>query len=64
MAETAGGFGHPDPFIVTAHYLSASRPGPATVTSSVLRNGGSRAGNQSARIDAWRRMLDHVGAAR
>ena len=41
VAETSGGFGHPDPFIVTAHYLSASRPGPATVSTSVLRNGGS-----------------------
>jgi acyl-coenzyme A thioesterase PaaI-like protein len=41
VAETSGVFGHPDPFIVTAHYLSASRPGPATVSTSVLRNGGS-----------------------
>src|SRR5689334_23031571 len=41
VAATAGAHGHPDPFIVSAHYLSASRPGPATVTTDVLRNGGS-----------------------
>ena len=41
VAETSGAFGHPDPFIVTAHYLSASRPGPATVSTSLLRNGRS-----------------------
>ncbi|MEP6814569.1 MAG: thioesterase family protein, partial [Marmoricola sp.] len=33
--------GHPDPFIVTAHYLTASRPGPATVHTRLVRNGGS-----------------------
>ena len=41
VAEPSGAFGHPDPFIVTAHYLSASRPGPATVSTSLLRNGRS-----------------------
>ena len=41
VAETSGAFGHPDPFIVTAHYLSASLPGPATVSTSLLRNGRS-----------------------
>ncbi|GAA2400068.1 thioesterase family protein [Streptomyces glaucosporus] len=30
---------HPDPFTVTAHYLTASRPGPATVRTSTVRTG-------------------------
>ena len=33
--------GHPDPVSVTAHYLSASRPGPATVRTRLLREGRS-----------------------
>jgi acyl-CoA thioesterase len=33
--------GKPDPIAVSAHYLSASTRGPATVTTRVLRNGGS-----------------------
>jgi hypothetical protein len=41
VASTAGAHGHPDPFILTAHYLSASRPGAATISTDVLRNGGS-----------------------
>ena len=35
--------GKPDPITVTAHYLSATRPGPATITTRVLRDGGSLA---------------------
>ncbi|MFN8194375.1 MAG: thioesterase family protein [Nocardioidaceae bacterium] len=31
----------PDPIAVSAHYLSAGTPGPATVTTRVLREGGS-----------------------
>ncbi|MGW1075264.1 thioesterase family protein [Streptomyces sp. NPDC002537] len=30
---------HPDPFSVTAHYLSASRPGPAVVRTELVRTG-------------------------
>src|SRR5688500_18798155 len=30
-----------DPIAVSAHYLSASPPGPATVSTRVLRDGGS-----------------------
>ena len=30
----------PDPLAISAHYLSASRPGPATVRTRVLREGG------------------------
>jgi hypothetical protein len=33
--------GHPDPVSVTGYYLSASRPGPATVHTQVLRRGRS-----------------------
>ena len=32
--------GHVDPFSVSAHYLSASVPGPATVETRVVRRGG------------------------
>ncbi len=31
--------GHPDPVSVSGYYLSASRPGPATVRTEVLRSG-------------------------
>jgi hypothetical protein len=34
------GSGHVDPFSVSAHYLSASVPGPATVETRVVRQGG------------------------
>ncbi|MEU1052722.1 thioesterase family protein [Streptomyces sp. NPDC005876] len=30
---------HPDPFSVTAHYLTASRPGPAVVRTEAVRTG-------------------------
>ncbi|MFD1830249.1 thioesterase family protein [Streptomyces desertarenae] len=30
---------HPDPFTITAHYLTASRPGPATVRAATVRVG-------------------------
>ncbi len=30
---------HPDPFTITAHYLSATTPGPATVRTNLARNG-------------------------
>jgi hypothetical protein len=41
VSEVTRELGHPDPFIVTAHYLTASRPGPATVRTRLVRNGGS-----------------------
>lgn len=31
--------GHPDPFTISAYYLSATRPGPATVTVRTVRGG-------------------------
>ncbi|MEV7287628.1 thioesterase family protein [Streptomyces sp. NPDC093252] len=30
---------HPDPFTISAHYLTASHPGPATVRTDVVRTG-------------------------
>lgn len=30
---------HPDPFTVSAHYLTASRPGPAVIRTEVIRTG-------------------------
>ncbi|MGX2994371.1 thioesterase family protein [Streptomyces sp. JNUCC 64] len=30
---------HPDPFTITAHYLTASRPGPAVVRTGTVRTG-------------------------
>ncbi|GGV82932.1 MULTISPECIES: thioesterase family protein [Streptomyces] len=30
---------HPDPFTITAHYLTASQPGPAVVRTEVVRTG-------------------------
>jgi hypothetical protein len=39
IRETLGG--KPDPFSLSAYYLSASTPGPAQVTTNVIRDGGS-----------------------
>ncbi|HET8562180.1 MAG TPA: thioesterase family protein [Marmoricola sp.] len=32
--------GQPDPFVVSAHFLSAGRPGPATLRTRLVRGGG------------------------
>lgn len=37
----AGQEGHRDPFSISAYYLSASRPGPATLSTETLRRGRS-----------------------
>jgi Thioesterase-like superfamily len=39
LRETCGEQGHPDPFSVSAYYLSASVEGPATVRTEVVRSG-------------------------
>ena len=39
--ELARAGSHPDPFAVSAYYLSASTPGPATLSTEVLRTGRS-----------------------
>ncbi len=41
LRHTFQGDGHPDPLAISAYYLSASRPGPATVRTEVLRRGRS-----------------------
>lgn len=41
LRDTLGTQGHPDPLAISAFYLSASRPGPATVRTEVLRQGRS-----------------------
>ncbi len=41
VARAASDDAHPDPFVVTAHYLSASRPGPARIRTDLVRSGGS-----------------------
>jgi acyl-CoA thioesterase len=41
LRDTLGAEGHPDPLAISAFYLSASRPGPATVRTQVLRRGRS-----------------------
>src|SRR5690606_3618693 len=38
--------GHADPVAVSAYYLSASRPGPAVVSTEVLRRGRSMSTGQ------------------
>ncbi|MFD3524614.1 thioesterase family protein [Streptomyces sp. NPDC058653] len=39
---------HPDPFTVTAHYLTPSRPGPAVVRTEPVRSGRSLATGQAS----------------
>jgi hypothetical protein len=39
LRSVFSGAGHPDPVTISAYYLSASAPGPATVRTEVLREG-------------------------
>ncbi|MCD0483267.1 thioesterase family protein [Streptacidiphilus sp. ASG 303] len=39
--ELGGDSGHADPYSISAYYLSASRPGPATLRTEVVRRGRS-----------------------
>jgi acyl-CoA thioesterase len=41
VADVGSAHGHPHPFVVNAQYLSAGRPGSATVGTRVLRDGRS-----------------------
>jgi pimeloyl-ACP methyl ester carboxylesterase len=47
-----------------AGHFCTTPPGFPVLSDAVVRNGGSRHGNQAARLDSWRRLLDHVGAPR
>lgn len=39
---------HPDPFTISAHYLTASRPGPAVVRTETVRTGRSLSTGQAS----------------
>ncbi|MEU5401851.1 thioesterase family protein [Streptomyces sp. NPDC005963] len=41
---------HPDPFTVSAHYLSASAPGPATIRTETIRTGRTLSTGQASLI--------------
>ena len=47
-----------------AGHFCTTPPGFPLTSPDVVRNGGSRTGNQAARLDSWRRLRDLVGAAR
>jgi dienelactone hydrolase len=47
-----------------AGHFCTTPPGFPLTSEDVVRNGGSRAGNQAARLDSWRRLRDLVGATR
>jgi hypothetical protein len=49
--------GHPDPYTVSAYYLSASRPGPATVRIDPLRTG-----RGTSTVSATLSQADDAGA--
>ncbi len=47
-----------------AGHFCTTPPGYPLVSEDAIRSGGSRSRNQAARLDAWRRILDFVGATR
>jgi dienelactone hydrolase len=47
-----------------AGHFCTTPPGFPIMSEDVVRNGGTRAGNQAARLDSWRRLRDFVGAGR
>ena len=53
--ELARAGSHPDPFAVSAYYLSAASPGPATLRTEVLRTGRSRLHRAGGPVPAGRR---------
>jgi len=53
---------HPDPFTITAHYLTAAQPGPATVRTEVLRTGRTLS-TGTARIEQDGHTRVHVAAS-
>ncbi|MDX6326931.1 MAG: hypothetical protein QOK15_3285 [Nocardioidaceae bacterium] len=48
LRHSLGPSGHPDPLAISAFYLSASVPGPATVTTETLREGRTMATGQAS----------------
>jgi hypothetical protein len=57
VKESLTGTGHGDPFSVSAHYLSASVPGPATVETRLVR-----AGRRFSTVAAT--LVQEIGGAR
>ena len=47
-----------------AGHFCTTPPGFPTPSDEATRSGGSRVGNHAARLDAWRRLREHVGANR
>ncbi len=56
--------GHPDPVAVTGYYLTASRPGPATVRTEVVRRGRTLSTGQASleQPDDDGRMVERIRA--
>lgn len=48
LQETLGSEGHPDPIAMSAYYLSAAAPGPATVLTETVRSGRTMATGQAS----------------
>ena len=48
LQETVGSEGHPDPLAMSAYYLSAAAPGPATVLTETVRSGRTMATGQAS----------------
>lgn len=63
LRQTFSGSGHPDPFAISAYYLSASTAGPARFTTEVLRRGRSMStGSVSLTQDDGGRAVERVRA--
>jgi hypothetical protein len=52
LRSTFSRTGHPDPVSVSGYYLSASRPGPVTVHTEVLRSGRSMSTGMASLVQA------------
>ena len=52
LRSTLSGSGHVDPVTVSGYYLSASRPGPATVRTELLRSGRSMSTGQASLVQS------------
>jgi hypothetical protein len=48
LQEAIGGEGHPDPLAISAYYLSAAGPGPATLVTEQVRAGRTMATGQAS----------------
>lgn len=55
LSAELGGNGHPDPFAISAYYLSAGAPGPVTVRTETLRTGRQVA---TGEVSLWQEAPD------